>query len=176
MENGFFNFEVREDTLFLITDNAVTCTNPDCQGIAVGNFFFRRGRAAITHNDIDMAVTDAPALLFAAGITVFISDSEIAFNKIEGRSNFAILLEDDIGFGLRDLADNNSVAHNRVRDFDPFDPPPSMDFFGFPWPQAVDYALFGASNNFVLGSQGTVLDLGEDNVIRGGLVVVNGGT
>ena len=72
-----------------------------------------------------------------------------------------------------ELADNNRVVRNKVKKFDPFDPPPSMDFFGFPWPQAVDYAHFGASNNFLRGKSGLVLDLGDDNVIRGGLEVVN---
>ena len=117
-----------------------------------------------------------PTLLFAAGITFFISDSVVAFNKIEGRSNFAILLQDTIGFGLFDLANNNRVVGNRIENFEAFDPPPSMDFFGFPWPQAVDYALFGASNNLVSGREGTVLDLGEGNIIRGGLQVINPGS
>ena len=72
---------------------------------------------------------------------------------------------------LEDWTEDEALVD--VEDFEPFDPPPDMDFFGFPWPQAVDYALFGASDNFLRGRSGTVLDLGAGNVIRGGLEVID---
>ncbi len=156
----------------IISNNKVTCENKDCTGISVGDITTQRGRAVVTANHILMGASELPELQFAAGIEAFIGNSIFAFNRIEGRSNFAVLLEGDIGTGTSNLADNNRVIANSVRGFTPL----STDFFGIMLSEPADYALFFANNNLLAGREGKVFDLGQDNVIRGGLEVINGGS
>ncbi len=175
---GFFPPFDQEGGRALITGNKIICSNPDCRGIAVGDTSLpRTARAIVKHNHIVMAVpeSETPVLPFAAGIELFMSNSVVSDNRIEGRSNFAILVEGDFGDGVNvNLANDNRIVRNKVRDFTPL----SKDYFGLKLPEPVDYALFDGNDNRLRGRSGTVCLGGftgsSGNVVKGGLEVVVG--
>ncbi len=176
-QNGIFPPFDRAAGRFAIMKNRITCSHPNCTGIGVGDTTVpRAGRANVRRNHVTMAVpaSDAPTSPIAAGLDILISNSVFSFNRIVGRSNFAIALTGEIDFDgpgpappVTGLADNNRIVLNDVTDFDAF------DVFN---PSEADYVLFDANHNFLLGRSGTVFDAGEGNVIRGGLEVVGGGS
>ncbi len=170
--SGTFAPEEGQRGLAVISGNKVTCENKDCVGIVVGDTADLRGRAIVLNNRVRMTAPELPDLPFAAGIEVFIGNSIVAFNKIEGQSNFAILLEGDIGTGVGDLANDNRIFGNNVGNFTPL----STDYFGIMLPEPADYVLSSANDNLLAGRSGKVFDLGQGNVIKGGLEVINGGS
>jgi hypothetical protein len=131
-----------------IAGNEITCENPAADGIylAGGGSFGEIDGAAITDNVIRMKGSVAAAIALEDAV----SRSVVASNAIEGAANYAI--------DLRQVAGGKSAVTNVLRDNDIG----SFDAAG------GDVFLDRHSRSTrVVGSDGTVTDMGTDNTVEG---------